>query len=73
MLPTFIELGGGKVPDNLIVDGESITPLLVGKTKDSSRDWIMALNTDPQNLIKMGFDQAKFLVPELSGISNIRY
>ena len=44
MLPTFVELGGGKVPEDLVIDGTSIAPLILGKEKDSKRDWIMALS-----------------------------
>ena len=43
MLPTFVELGGGQVPDDLVVDGTSIAPLILGKQQDSDREWIMAL------------------------------
>jgi arylsulfatase A-like enzyme len=43
MLPTFLELGGGQVPDDLIIDGVSIAPLILGKKQDSDRKWIMAL------------------------------
>jgi arylsulfatase A-like enzyme len=43
LLPTFVELGGGKVPEDLVVDGQSIAPLILGKEKDSKRKWIMAL------------------------------
>jgi arylsulfatase A-like enzyme len=43
LLPTFCELGGADVPGDLQVDGVSIAPLLLGKAKDSPRDWIMAL------------------------------
>jgi len=43
LLPTFVELGGGKVPEDLVVDGKSIAPLILGKEKDSKRKWIMAL------------------------------
>lgn len=42
MLPTFAELGGGKLPD-VAIDGKSIAPLLLGKAKDSPRKWIMAM------------------------------
>lgn len=44
MLPTFVELGGGQVPDNLIVDGVSLAPLILGKEQDSPREWIMSLS-----------------------------
>lgn len=43
LLPTFVDLGGGEVPDNLTVDGVSIAPLILGKEKDTNREWIMAL------------------------------
>ena len=43
LLPTFLELGGGKVPEDLVVDGKSIAPLILGTQKDSPRKWIMAL------------------------------
>lgn len=44
MLPTFVELGGGQVPEDLVIDGKSIAPLILGKKNDSPRDWIMALS-----------------------------
>ena len=43
LLPTFVELGGGTVPEDLVVDGHSIAPLILGKEKDSPRKWIMAM------------------------------
>jgi len=43
LLPTFVELAGGRVPEDLDVDGVSIAPVLLGMETDSKRDWIMAL------------------------------
>lgn len=43
MLPTFAELGGAAVPDGLVIDGQSIAPLLLGKSQTSPRSWIMAM------------------------------
>ncbi|QDU37610.1 Arylsulfatase [Maioricimonas rarisocia] len=43
LLPTFVELAGGRVPDQLDIDGRSFAPLLLGKANDSPRDWILAL------------------------------
>ena len=42
MLPTFAELAGAPLPKDK-VDGHSIAKLILGKEKDSSREWIMAL------------------------------
>ena len=43
LLPTFAELGQATLPKDIILDGKSFAPLLLGKTDDSPRDWIMAL------------------------------
>jgi arylsulfatase A-like enzyme len=43
MLPTFAELGGAKLPAKFPVDGKSIAKVILGKAKDSPRQWIMAL------------------------------
>jgi len=65
MLPTFLELGGGKLPKDLIIDGESIAPLLLGKEKDSSRDWIMALNYGPAKFDKEGIRPGQVFGPRV--------
>ena len=54
LLPTFVELGGGKVPEDLVVDGLSIAPLILGKEKDSKRKWIMALGFGPAKVDQDG-------------------
>jgi len=54
LLPTFVELGGGKVPEDLVVDGQSIAPLILGKEKDSKRKWIMALGFGPAKVDQDG-------------------
>jgi arylsulfatase A-like enzyme len=54
MLPTFVELGGGQVPADLDIDGSSIAPLILGKEKDSKRQWIMALGSGQAKLDKDG-------------------
>jgi arylsulfatase A-like enzyme len=71
MLPTFVELGGGKRPKELIIDGESIAPLLLGNAKDSSRDWIMALNYGPAKLDKEGIRPGQVFAPRV--IRNKQY
>jgi len=43
MLPTFAELAGAKLPDQHVVDGKSIAKLILGKAKDSDRQWIMSM------------------------------
>ena len=54
MLPTFVELGGGHIPDDLIIDGTSIAPLILDKKKNSERKWIMSLGTGPARLDETG-------------------
>ena len=43
LLPTFVELGGGQLPDDLVIDGKSIAPFILGKKRNGPRKWIMAL------------------------------
>lgn len=38
LLPTAVALAGGTVPDQPVIDGRDISPLLFGKTKTSPRD-----------------------------------
>ena len=47
LLPTFVDLGGGKVPGDLEIDGVSIAPVILGRAMDSGREWIMALGHGP--------------------------
>ena len=43
LLPTFAELGQARLPKDITLDGKSFAPLLLGKSNDSDRDWIMSL------------------------------
>jgi len=54
LLPTFAELSGAEVPKDLKTDGVSIAPLLLGKAKDSGRQWIMALGHGAARLDEKG-------------------
>ncbi|MHC4555806.1 MAG: sulfatase-like hydrolase/transferase [Planctomycetota bacterium] len=54
LLPTFAELGGAEIPKNLQIDGVSIAPVLLGKSKDSHRQWIMALGHGAARLDEKG-------------------
>ena len=59
MLPTFVELGGGETPQDLIIDGTSIAPLILGKKQDAERQWIMALGGGGGRMTKDGVRGAK--------------
>lgn len=54
LLPTFLELAGSSVPDDLRIDGESIAQVILGKQKDTKREWIMALGHGPAKLDEYG-------------------
>ena len=43
LLPTFADLGKAKLPKGLTIDGQSIAPLLTGKSKTSPRSWILSM------------------------------
>jgi arylsulfatase A-like enzyme len=54
LLPTFVDLAGGKLPDELEIDGVSLAPLILGKAKDTGREWIMAMGHGPARLDEKG-------------------
>ncbi len=54
MLPTFLDLAGAKPPERPEIDGVSIAPLLLGKTDDTPREWIMALGHGPATRDEQG-------------------
>ncbi|MHC4681855.1 MAG: sulfatase/phosphatase domain-containing protein, partial [Planctomycetota bacterium] len=54
LFPTFVELSGARVPQDLPIDGVSIAPLMLAKAKDSPRKWIMALGHGAARLDEKG-------------------
>lgn len=54
LLPTFAELSGAPLPAGVTLDGKSTAPLMLGKTDDSPRQWIMALGHGPAILDDQG-------------------
>ncbi len=47
ILPTFAELGKGKIPDGTVVDGKSFAALILGQAEDGPRSWIMSMGGGP--------------------------
>lgn len=43
ILPTFVDLAQAKVPDSYTIDGQSFAPLILGKSQDSKRDYILSM------------------------------
>jgi len=56
LLPTFAELAGATLPKDVAIDGRSIAKLILGKAKDSPRDWIMAMGFGPARLTARGVE-----------------
>ena len=54
LLPTFCELGQATIPGDLIIDGKSFAPLILGQAEDSPRRWIMALGHGAAKLDQQG-------------------
>lgn len=54
LLPTFVDLAGGSVPEALEVDGISIAPLILGRARDTPRAWILAMGHGPARLDDRG-------------------
>ncbi len=43
LLPTFTQLAGAEMPEGITVDGKSFADLILGKSDDSSRDYIVSM------------------------------
>ena len=43
LLPTFAEIAGVELPSDHTYDGKSFAPLIMGKEKDSGRQWILSM------------------------------
>ena len=54
LLPTFAELGGATLPADIVLDGKSLAPVILGKAAESPRDWIMALGHGAARLDAQG-------------------
>ncbi len=54
LLPTFAELGSAPLPEGVTLDGKSFAPLLLGKAKDSPREWILAMGHGSARLDEKG-------------------
>ena len=59
LLPTFVELGGGTLPKDLIIDGTSIAPVILGKNQEGAREWIMGIGGGAGRVTKDGVRGAK--------------
>ena len=54
LFPTFVELAGATMPDDVVIDGRSFAPLILGSASDSPRDWIMSMGFGPARLTERG-------------------
>ena len=54
LLPTFVELAGGKIPEDLIIDGKSLAPLILGDKNYKPREWIMSIGESAGQITKDG-------------------
>ena len=50
ILPTFAELGGGNLPEGHVFDGYSLADLLLGRSDDSYREWILTMGSHPASI-----------------------
>ncbi len=54
LLPTFVHLAGGTVPDDRKIDGVDLSPLLLGKTKESPRPAHFYFNGNQLKAVRFG-------------------
>ena len=54
LLPTFVELAGAKLPDELEIDGKSLEGVLHGKDREGPRQWMLSMGYGPARLDEKG-------------------
>ena len=54
LLPTFCELAGAPLPEDVTLDGMSIAPVILGEADDGPREWIMAMGHGAARLDEHG-------------------
>ena len=47
LLPTFADLAGTSIPEDLQIDGISIADHILGRADDTDREWILAMGSHP--------------------------
>ncbi|MCZ6665782.1 MAG: sulfatase-like hydrolase/transferase [Gammaproteobacteria bacterium] len=52
LLPTLADLAGAPLPEGLAVDGRSFADVILGKSDDGPRDWILAMGSSPATIEK---------------------
>jgi len=66
LLPTFVKLAGGAVPADRKIDGADLSPLLLGKTKESPREAHYYFNGNRLEAVRSGpWKLAVAFVPRL--------
>lgn len=59
LFPTFCELAGAELPGGVTIDGKSIAGLILGREKDTARDWILSMGFGPARLDERGVRPAQ--------------
>ncbi len=54
LLPTFVPLAGGRVPNDRVLDGKNIWPLLSGQTKESPHEAFYYFSGQRLNAVRSG-------------------
>ncbi len=54
LLPTFCEVAGAPLPEEVTIDGKSIAHVMLGEADDGPREWIMAMGHGPARLDEQG-------------------
>lgn len=60
MMPTFADVAGGKLDPQYEYDGISLKDVFYGKSKESEREWIMAMGSKPARLTDQGVENVHY-------------
>lgn len=54
VLPTLVQLAGGRVPTDRVIDGKNISPLLTGQSKESPHEALFYFNSNRLEAVRSG-------------------
>jgi len=60
MMPTFADIAGGTLDAKYEYDGVSLKDVFYGKSKESSRKWIMAMGSRPARMTDQGVENVHY-------------
>jgi arylsulfatase A-like enzyme len=71
LFPTFLDLAGVPLPNDVVLDGTSIADVILGKSQQGPRSWVLSMGFGPARLTNEGVRPAQTFTDRI--IRNDRY